>query len=247
MPREIFVHLLPALFEPATLRGGLAVVLDVLRASTTIIHALAAGATAVIPCGEVDMARQQAATFPAGAVLLGGERGGTRIAGFDLGNSPAEYTPEATRVKTILFTTTNGTRALLRAKEAKRVFIGAFANLNAIIQRLLAAEGPIHLICAGTDGHITLEDCLCAGTMTAAIAAQTDLRLPLSDSTTLALKLLESTEGNERAIVDLMRVSRGGTNLIALGMSSDIEIAARQNTFDIVPELFPDSWQIRCN
>src|SRR5579864_1736813 len=121
MSRKLFVHLLPALFEPAELEGGVAVVLDVLRASTTIVHALGAGAGSVVPCGEVDETRRLAATFPAESVVLGGERGGTRIGGFDLDNSPASYTNERVHGKTVAFTTTNGTQALIRSRAARRI------------------------------------------------------------------------------------------------------------------------------
>lgn len=244
MSPELFVHLLPALFEPENLRGGVAVVIDVLRASTTIIHALAAGATAVIPCGEVAAARKLATTCPAGTALLGGERGGVRIPGFDLGNSPAECTAETVRGKTLIFTTTNGTQALLRCRDARRVFIAGFANLRAVTEKLRQGDAPIHLVCAGTDGRITLEDCLCAGALAAELLKQTDLRQPLDDSTTLVLKLHESTAGNQDAMLELMRTSRGGVNLINLGMATDIDIAARRDTFDFVPELSREPWRI---
>src|SRR5262245_13937729 len=132
MLRPILVHLLPGSFEPDDLRGGMAVVIDVLRATSTIIHALAAGARSVVPCGEIEDARQMAIAAPRGTVLLGGERGGLRIPGFDLGNSPAEYAHGTVAGKTIVITTTNGTRALVRAKEARRVLIGALCNQSAV-------------------------------------------------------------------------------------------------------------------
>src|SRR5437762_2088702 len=90
--RDVQVHLLPALIPPGRLTGGLAVVVDVLRATTTIVYALAAGCKAVRPCVEVDEARELANQMRAGRVLLGGERGGLPLPDFDLGNSPREYT-----------------------------------------------------------------------------------------------------------------------------------------------------------
>jgi 2-phosphosulfolactate phosphatase len=86
---EVFVHLLPSLIPPGALKGGVAVVVDVLRATTAMVHALAAGCAAVIPCGEIDEARREARRLPAGSALLAGERTGLPIEGFDLGNSPA--------------------------------------------------------------------------------------------------------------------------------------------------------------
>ena len=93
--REVHVHLTPQLAPPDQLAGGVAVVIDVLRATTTIIHALAAGCSAVRPCAEVEEARELADSMRAGRVLLGGERGGKPLPGFDLGNSPREYTARA--------------------------------------------------------------------------------------------------------------------------------------------------------
>src|SRR6516162_9824086 len=105
--RDVHVHLLPELAAPGRLRGGVAVVIDVLRATTTIIHALAAGCTAVRPCAEVEEARELAGGMRAGRVLLGGERGGAPLPGFDLGNSPREYTTKVCRGNTLVLTTSN--------------------------------------------------------------------------------------------------------------------------------------------
>ena len=117
--RDVHVHLLPELAPPGRLAGGLALVIDVLRATTTIVHALAAGCTAVRPCVHVEEARQLAGEMRAGRVLLAGERGGVPVPGFDLGNSPHEYTAKLCQGKTVVLTTSNGTRALARAAEAQ--------------------------------------------------------------------------------------------------------------------------------
>src|SRR5258708_33771205 len=106
--REVQVHLLPSLALPGRLTGGLAVVIDVLRATTTIVHALAAGCTSVRPCAEVEEARELAGQMRAGRVLLVGERGGARLPGFDLGNSPLESTAKARPGSTLGMTTTTG-------------------------------------------------------------------------------------------------------------------------------------------
>src|SRR2546428_518074 len=90
--RPVHVHLAPALVTPERLAGGVAVVMDVLRATTTMIHALAAGCDAILPCATVEEARGRADHLPAGKVLLGGERDGLPLPGFDIGNSPREYT-----------------------------------------------------------------------------------------------------------------------------------------------------------
>ena len=106
--RDVQVHLLPNLVPAEQLAGGIAVVIDVLRASTTSVHALGAGCTAVRPCLEVEEARELANGKRAGKVLLGGERGGSPLPGFDLGNSPREYTSKVCRGTTLVLTTSNG-------------------------------------------------------------------------------------------------------------------------------------------
>jgi 2-phosphosulfolactate phosphatase len=244
MRRAILVHLVPALFEPADLRGGVAVVIDVLRATSTIVHALAAGAKAVVPCGEIDEARQVAAQSPRGSVLLGGEREGLRIPGFDLGNSPADYAPDVVADKKIIFTTTNGTRALIRAREARRVLIGALSNLSAVADLLSAEGGPVHLVCAGTAGRVTLEDVLCAGAIAHRLeSAVRDADLS-DDATRLALNLYETCGRDYDRLLATLRQSRGGRNLIDCNLEADIATCAVQNKFDIVPELMCDVWEI---
>jgi 2-phosphosulfolactate phosphatase len=212
----------------------------VLRASTTMIAALASGASAVIPCGETDEARACAAARPHGTALLGGERGGTRITGFDLGNSPLEYTPDVVKDKTVVFTTTNGTRALLRASAARRVIVGAFANLHAVVDVLLKESSPAHIVCAGTDGQITLEDCLCAGAMAYEIRRALGGDEFTSDCTNMAAAMYESLGKSRSSLVESLRNSRGGRNLIELGYDADIDVAARIDTTELVPEFFSD-------
>ena len=178
---RVFVHLLPKLIPPGSLRGGVAVVVDVLRATTVMVQALAAGCEAIIPCGEIDEAKEVAAGLPPGTALLAGERRGLPIPGFDLGNSPGEFTPEVCREKTLVMTTTNGTRAILASLEAERVYIASFTNLRATsdeisVQFLKKDHGhAVHIVCAGTEGHISLEDSLLAGALTSQIANIVDL------------------------------------------------------------------------
>ena len=145
------------------LRGGIAVVIDLLRATTTIIAGLAGGARSVLPCGDIETAKRVAAGFPVGSVLLGGERGGVRIEGFDLDNSPLAYTAERVGGKIIVFTTTNGTAALLRSQAADRVLVGSLVNRRAVARAIAADDSSVHVVCAGTDGHVTAEDVLAAG------------------------------------------------------------------------------------
>lgn len=273
--RQIDVYLLPALVEPAELSGKTVVVVDILRATTTIIQALAAGATQVVPCLEIEDARRIAAEL-IGPIVLGGERGGEQIPGFDLGNSPAEYRPQTVGGKSVVFTTTNGTRAMLHSRQARRVLLGAFVNFSAVC-RELAGEERIAMVCAGTDGHVTREDTLFAGAVVndlfrsgsiersrRAEAAGATGGLPASAgsvkgrqaarATVLLNDQAEIAADAWQAAVRLMtdrplgitlRDSHGGRNLIEIGQENDIDLAAQIDKFDVVPELDVATWRIR--
>ncbi len=136
--QSVKIYSLPTEILPGSLDGGVAIVIDVLRASTTIATALANGATRVMPCGDLETARRLAQEDSTGNTLTGGERGGVKIEAFDLDNSPASYSREQVAGKTIAFTTTNGTAALLRTDGAARVLIGALVNRGAIADVLHA-------------------------------------------------------------------------------------------------------------
>src|SRR5947208_1029251 len=175
--KEVHVYLLPELAPPGRLAGGVAVVVDVLRATTTIVHALAAGCVSVRPCAEVDEARALADSLPAGKVLLGGERDGKPLPGFDLSNSPRECTPAVCRGRTLVLTTTNGSRALLRAAAAERVLVAAFVNFSAVCEQLRLDRRPVHVVCAGDGGSVALEDALLAGGIVDFLSERGDLRI----------------------------------------------------------------------
>jgi 2-phosphosulfolactate phosphatase len=244
IPRQLDVYLLPALVEPAALAGKAVVVIDILRATTTIVHALAAGATEVRPCLEVEDAKRLAAELD-GCVMLGGERGGMQIPGFDLGNSPAEYTRERIGGKTVVFTTTNGTRAMLRCKQARRVLLGAFVNFSAVC-RELAGESEIALVCAGTDGQVTREDALFAGAVVDDLV-RSGRNCRLNDQAELAADAWQTAVRllTDRPLGLTLRDSRGGRNLIDIGQENDIDLAAQMDRFDVVPVLDVAAWTIK--
>lgn len=242
--RQVHVHMLPALTAAEALAGQTVVVIDVLRATTTIVHALAAGATEVIPCLEVDGARNVAASLGGDGVVLAGERRGLPIDGFQLGNSPAEFRRETVGGKTIVFTTTNGTRAMQLCRDAREVLLGAFVNLSAVVAALRDAE-VVHLLCAGTGNQITREDVLLAGAMLDHLLVERPAEL--SDQAELALDAWR-TVAHDLANVPLaerLRSSCGGRNMLKTGQASDIELAAQIDRFDIVPRLDVGQWNIR--
>lgn len=246
--RPLNVHLLPSLTTPDELAGGTVVVIDVLRATSTIVTALANGAAAVVPCLEVDEAHQIAAKYPRNSVLLGGERGGLLIEGFDLANSPQEYTPSRIGGRTIVFTTTNGTRAIERCRFARRVLFGAFVNLSAVCNVLSVDPGPLHLLCAGTQQRITREDALFAGAVAARLNAAGSFFL--NDEAALlaaAWHDVNSRSGGDltqAALADDLRASRGGRNAISTGNDTDIVAAASIDAAPVVPEIDPVSGRI---
>ena len=251
MPAALSVHFLPALVTPEELAGGDVVMIDVLRASTTMVHALVAGAKCVIPCREVEETRRQRETITSEDVVLGGERAGLPIEGFDLGNSPSEYTPEAGRVKAIAFTTSNGTLALMQCRAAARISIGAFVNLSAVVERR-TGERPIHLLCAGTRGRITREDVLCAGAICGRLMQTVVDDTAVNDQARIALSTWRAAVPDQlqcpssfapllaRALLD----TQGGRNLTKIGLSHDIYDAAQIDRFHIVPELDLAIWRI---
>ncbi|MEX1233238.1 MAG: 2-phosphosulfolactate phosphatase [Planctomycetaceae bacterium] len=234
-PLSIDVQLLPISAEAHRLADATAIVVDVLRASTTIVHALAHGARAVIPALEVDDALRLAKKFNRDAVVLGGERHGELIPGFDLDNSPLHYTPETVRDKTVIFTTTNGTRALLQSANAEWILIGAMVNLHAAAQAAFDAQKSIQIVCAGTEGEISAEDVLTAGAIVAELQQLCSGRVPLNDSAVLARDFYFHHSQTQEALIQAFCESKGGRNLLDLGFTDDIERSATPNVFAVVP------------
>ncbi|MEZ6061000.1 MAG: 2-phosphosulfolactate phosphatase [Planctomycetaceae bacterium] len=238
MTRTLNVHLLPAMFEPEALRDGIAVVIDVLRASTTMTLALQNGAAGIIPCGSIEEANSAFERSP-DTVLRGGERGGVKIDGFELSNSPDDYSPNVVDGRTIAFTTTNGTRALLRCGIAERILVGSFVNLSGVVNELAGCCNPIHLVCAGTNGAVTNEDVLFAGCIVQRLTGCVDIpdvdesRWELSDSSLLALcAWLQMTR--EMTLPEALLRSKGARNLMALGYDRDIQTAGMIDLCSIV-------------
>jgi 2-phosphosulfolactate phosphatase len=237
--------MLPELANPHDLAGNVHVVIDILRATTTISHAIAAGAEQILPCLEVAEAREMASKINHPRVLLGGEREGRRISEFDLGNSPIEYQSDRMKGATVCFTTTNGTRAMMRCVGADRVFMGSFVNSSAV-SRELEKHSRIELVCAGTRGEITREDVLFAG---AVVARQLDAdsTLQTNDAARLALDAWRAIRGDSLSSEQLgceLAESQGGRNLASIGMESDIQAAAQIDAVNVLPELDMSNWRI---
>ena len=255
MPMHWFVHDLFGRVPAGSPAGGVAVLIDVLRASTTIATALANGAAAVRPVATIEEARRIAGRLGPAAVL-GGERGGVRIDGFDLGNSPAEYAADRVAGRTVVITTTNGTAALATCAAAREVLVGAIVNraaVAAVARRLAAAAGgnAVHLVCAGTDGAVTAEDVLAAGAILDAAARDPAAADDALDVAAQAAReayrgLAEGQTGDlPAALGRAFRTSPGGSNLVALGMAADLGRCARIDALDVVPRLDRGTGELR--
>jgi 2-phosphosulfolactate phosphatase len=190
-------------------------------------------------------------------VVLGGERGGLKIPGFDLGNSPSEYTPERVGGKSVIFTTTNGTQALLRCRQAGRVVTAGFVNSSAVVAAIRDCE-RIDLVCAGTRGLISREDVLLAGCLLERLldARTAPTSYPeVNDSGRLALDAWQAVcrptirrevaEVWEGTLREALAASQGGRDLFPLDLGDDVLDAAKIDHWSCVPELDVARWTIR--
>lgn len=216
--------------DGGALQEQVAVVIDVLRASSTIVAALAAGAHTIYPVESTEDALKLAASLGRSDALLAGERKGLKVEGFDLGNSPREFTPERVGGKQIVMTTTNGTRALVAASGAERVLVAAMVNLSAAA-RALAAAPRVAVICAGSNGRFAIEDALCAGMLLARLAELGPLELEDTGRAALALA------GAFAADAGFLSGTKAGRGLAEIGFDQDVGWCARVDAHDVVPEL----------
>lgn len=143
--------------------GKVVVAVDTLRAATTIITALHNGCAQIIPVEDVEKAMELAANMQLNNAVLGGERNAKKLPGFDFGNSPLEYVPEAIADKTLILSTTNGTATIARAVDAKRLYIGALINATALVEELVRLGEDFTILCSGTHGKFSTDDILTAG------------------------------------------------------------------------------------
>jgi 2-phosphosulfolactate phosphatase len=217
------------------LDGATALVVDVLRASTSIIAALGNGAEGIVPVADADAARRRAAIL-GGRVVLAGERRGERIEGFDLGNSPLDFTPARVRGRTVIMTTSNGTRALLASRGAETVGIAALVNVSAAAAWAEAASRDVVVVCAGERGRVSLEDQVCAGLLVGRIAARAE-RARLTDAAAAAAGIAVPY-GKDAA--RLARDSRWGRHLSRAGYAADLAACLSLDTSPLVPVYLRD-------
>jgi 2-phosphosulfolactate phosphatase len=212
-------------FTPAEEVGApVGIVVDVLRATSTICQALAAGYSRVLCCGEVDEAR--AVAEQEGGCVLAGERKTVRISGFAFGNSPAEFLEPA--AETLVLTTTNGTRLLLAAAaRCELVLVGSLLNLGAVVAAGRERGEEVAVLCAGVRGELALDDAYCAGRIAAELGGDP------ADSAVAAMRLAQSFPSAEEGL----SASQSARNLHASGLDTDIAWCARESVLDVVPRL----------
>ena len=210
-------------FTPAeTVAAPTGIVVDVLRATSTIAQALASGYRRVLSCAAIDEAK--ALREAEGGGLLAGERSCVRIPGFDLGNSPQEFVEP--RGETVILTTTNGTRALVAAAEScERVLAGSLLNLGAVVAAARAAGGDVTVVCAGVLGEFAMDDGYCAGRIAELLGGEP------TDAAEAAMRLRRSFGSGEEGL----GASQSARNLLAAGLESDIAWCAHESVLDVVP------------
>jgi 2-phosphosulfolactate phosphatase len=225
----------PAGLTLAEVQGRTVFVIDILRATTTICAAMSNGAKAIIPAASTEEALRLAQTIGSEDVLLAGEKNCVRIDGFQLGNSPLEMTEAAVRGKTLIFSTTNGTKALLACHGAGAVYPACAGNLSLAAEKareVLEGEGGMLVVCAGRGRAFSLDDAYAAGRLVSATLGGPRGRRGLNDAALASLDLVRRYGDDwERPL----RRSRAGRELIRLGFGDDVKASARLDVYPVLP------------
>ena len=222
----------PSLLDLYQHQDSVVVVTDVFRATTTICTAFANGAQSIIPVAT----EQEALSYKSLGYLVGAEQSTERCSFADFGNSPAEYSVEKVNRKSLVIKTTNGTKAIKGASQCHCLLIGAFVNLQALANRILAIGKDVLIVCSGADGRICLEDSLFAGALTSTLLAEEGVEAA-SDGARLAVALWHQANRNFSAF--LMQ-SEHALRLMRHGFRNDLNYCLRKSILGVVPELQGD-------
>lgn len=229
---QVDTQLIPFTPDPGHLTNRSVVVIDVLRATSVMIHALSRGASEVIPVKTIDDAFRHSRLFPPGSALLGGEKQSRKIEGFDLGNSPREYMAEAVKNKRIILMTTNGTKAFHSVSEGKEVIAASFFNIGAAANRCVEKDHDLLIFPSGNKGGFSLEDTVCAGMLIDRIRDRMGDRLILTDASLAAHVLYRRFESD---LTEAFHLSEHGRDLVRLGFEDDLAYCAQTDIFPLVP------------
>ena len=213
----------------AELKGRVVVVIDVLRATSVIVTALASGAKEIIPTLTVEEAFEKKSSL-GGNVILAGERQAKIVEGFDLSNSPLLFTKDFVDGKTVILSTTNGTKALSIASGGDEVFVASILNVKAVVKKLLELGKDIMIVNAGTNGKLSTDDFICGGYIISEISNGTSC-----DLTDIA-KISKDIYENNKDVRAYIENATHYEVLKSLGLEADIEFCCKKDIFDIVPE-----------
>ncbi len=230
---KIDVYFTPLGLNAGDLTGRGVVVIDVLRATSSIVTALSAGAKAVVPAATSEEAVRLTANLEKDGIVLAGERRLLKIEGFGLGNSPREMTPEAVGGKTVFLSTTNGTPALVAAQGGDPVLVAAALNFSAVAERaraVFAERGDLVIICAGREKQFALEDAYTAGRLIKAVKKGAR-RVALNDAAQVSLDLA----GQQGGWQDAFDASDAARQLAETGLGDDVAYCAHPDRFSVVP------------
>lgn len=218
--------------ESREMTGSTAVVIDVIRATSTVVEALANGARAIYPTVSTEEAIRLAGSLGREDTLLCGERKGLKIEGFDLGNSPREFVAEKVADKPLVMSTTNGTRAFAACAGAHRVLAAAFLNLSAAAAAAAAAES-LAVVCAGKENRFSLDDAVCAGHFLMRVQELVGSPLDLDDASRAALNLAREFEPGSEFLAE----TAAGKALVEVGLGDDLPFCAQLDRHDLAPEM----------
>jgi len=225
--KTIDVCLSPELMHLYNIKDRTVVVVDILRATSCMVTAFAHGAESITPFANLEECRKMKLK----GFITSGERDGKKVEGFDKGNSPFEYTEEQVRGLKIAFTTTNGTQAIEKSKDAKEVIIGSFLNLNSVVKYLLLGENNALIVCAGWKGKVNLEDTLFAG---AVVEKLKDYLGPDCDAPLAAQHLYNIAKHD---MVTFLNASSHVRRLNKLNIHDDLKFCVTPDQYKVLPKL----------
>jgi 2-phosphosulfolactate phosphatase len=231
---NIELYLTPAPFVDAKLENKAVVVIDVLRASTSICAALMAGAKGIIPTEGPGEAGELRSKIGSDNTVLAGERDGVKIDSFDLGNSPAEFTKETVDDKFVIMTTTNGTGMFKKAAKSALVMSCALVNATKIAEKIAESKLDLIVACSGREGNFSIEDTLCGGLLIDLLISKYNIEHKFNDAAMIALQLYQNNVSNLRETIEK---GEHAQFLATLGFQQDVSLATLIDSMPVRPIL----------
>lgn len=217
----------PALYPFYQKENDVVVVVDIFRATTTMCVAFANGAKSIISVADIELAKKHKSE----GFLVGAERNARRVDFADFGNSPFEYSPEKVSGKEIVFTTTNGTQAIDVAKDAVHLFVGAFSNIDALIEKCVQSGNRVVILCAGWNNKVNIEDTIFGGCFAEKLSEKAEVIFE-SDAVRMAAELWKLAKNNP---LEYLKNTDHYARLVANGVAGDAKFCLKENTVSVVP------------